>query len=113
MRRIEIDLYAFFNSKFMKSLLPPEFHENVKTIPKITLIREILLDYYSIQKRGVRDIELNRMINSCIKKLCAAFRISELSLSRNIIWRYYGYEGAPEQTRQQKNIIMHENTIRI
>jgi hypothetical protein len=94
----------------MKSLLPPEFHENVKTIQKITLIREILLEYYSIQKGGVRDIELNRMINSCIKKDCAAFRISELSLSRNIIWRYYGYEGAPEQTRQQKNIIIHKNT---
>jgi hypothetical protein len=101
---------AFFNTKFMKSQLPPEFHEEVKIVPKITLIREILLEYYSIQKEGVRNRELNRMINSCIKKDCAVLRISELGLSRNIIWRHYGYEGAPEQTKQQKNIIIYKNT---
>jgi hypothetical protein len=89
----------------MKSQLPPEFHEEVKTVPKITLIREILLEYYNIPKEGGRIRELNRMINSCMKKDCAEFRISELSLSRNIIWRHYGYEGVPEETKQQKNII--------
>jgi hypothetical protein len=101
---------AFFNTKFMKSQLPPEFHEEVKIVPKITLIREILLEYYNIPKEGVRIRELNRMINSCIKKDCAEFRISELSLSRNIIWRNYGYGGVSEETKQQKNIIIHKNT---
>jgi hypothetical protein len=36
--------------------------------------------------------------------------IRKLSLSRNIIWRHYGYEGVPGESNQKRNAIIYKNS---
>jgi hypothetical protein len=84
---------SFSNLIVLQNLLS-EFHTDAQNSSKTTLLREILSDHYHPFSQ-VSIHENRAAILVCVAKESIEVIISQNSLVRDIVWKYYGYDDSP------------------
>jgi hypothetical protein len=93
--------------------LPPEFHTNAQNSSKSALLRKILSDHYHLS-RETSIQEQKAAIIVCVAKESMELGKSKYSLVRDVIWKYYGYDGSSvkkHQLAKKENALLVEQHI--